>query len=64
MSFGTVTDWYSTIVREGERLGCNKRLTVDWARFATAWRSGYEPANGSRAARRIALDDNRPRSTE
>ena len=27
--FGTVTDWHSTIVREGERLGCDKRLTVD-----------------------------------
>ena len=44
--FGTVTDWYSTIVREGERLGCNKQLSVDWARFATAWRGGYEPAMG------------------
>ena len=30
--FGTVTDWYSTIVREGERLGCDKRIAVDWAR--------------------------------
>ena len=44
--FGTVTDWYSTIVREGERLGCDKGITVDWARFATAWRGGYEPAMG------------------
>ena len=30
MSDGTVTDWHSTIVREGERLGCDKRITVDW----------------------------------
>ena len=44
--FGTVTDWYSTIVREGECLGCDKGLAVDWARFATAWRGGYEPAMG------------------
>ncbi|MXX40793.1 MAG: haloacid dehalogenase type II [Gemmatimonadetes bacterium] len=44
--FGTVTDWHSTIVREGERLGSDKRLTVDWAHFATAWRGGYEPAMG------------------
>ena len=44
--FGTVTDWYSTIVREGERLGCDKGITVDWARFASAWRGGYEPAMG------------------
>ena len=26
--FGTVTDWYSTIVREGERLGYDKRIAV------------------------------------
>ncbi len=44
--FGTVTDWYSTIVREGERLGCDKGISVDWAHFARAWRSGYEPAMG------------------
>lgn len=40
--FGTVADWYSTIVREGERLGYD----ADWARFAKAWRNGYEPAMG------------------
>ena len=44
--FGTVTDWYSTIVREGERLGCDKGSAVDWSRFARAWRRGYEPAMG------------------
>ncbi len=44
--FGTATDWYSTIVREGDCLGYDKRVTVDWARFATAWRGGYEPAMG------------------
>ena len=44
--FGTVTDWRSTIIREGERLAAQKQITVDWARFAKAWRSGYEPAMG------------------
>ena len=42
--FGTVTDWYSTIIREGEQIGSRKQISVDWARFAKAWRSGYEPA--------------------
>lgn len=42
--FGTVTDWRSSIIREGRRLGGAKGLTVDWAAFADAWRGGYGPA--------------------
>ena len=42
--FGTVTDWRSTIVREGSELGLRKRLDVDWPAFALAWRAGYQPA--------------------
>lgn len=42
--FGTVTDWRSTIIREGQRLGREKKLQVDWEAFADAWRGGYEPA--------------------
>jgi 2-haloacid dehalogenase len=42
--FGTVVDWRSTIVREGERLGRKKNLDVDWAAFADAWRSRYAPS--------------------
>ena len=44
--FGTVTDWYSTIIREGEQFGSQKQIAVDWSGFAKAWRRGYEPAMG------------------
>lgn len=42
--FGTVTDWRSTIMHEGATWGQQKNIGVDWARFADAWRGGYEPA--------------------
>lgn len=42
--FGTVVDWRSTIIREGENLGRRKSLDVDWAAFADDWRAGYGPA--------------------
>jgi len=42
--FGTVVDWRSSIVREGEALGRAKGLDVDWPRFADAWRGLYQPA--------------------
>jgi 2-haloacid dehalogenase len=41
--FGTVVDWRSSLVREGEALGRAKGLQVDWARFADAWRGLYQP---------------------
>lgn len=42
--FGTVVDWRSTIIREGQQLGEAKGIQLDWARFADAWRAGYQPA--------------------
>ena len=42
--FGTVVDWRSTIIREGEQLGREKNLDLDWAAFADAWRSRYAPS--------------------
>ena len=42
--FGTVVDWRSSLIREGRNLGRRKRLKVDWAAFADAWRAGYQPA--------------------
>ncbi len=42
--FGTVVDWRGSIIREGERLGRAKGLSVDWGRLADAWRAGYAPA--------------------
>ena len=44
--FGTVVDWRSTIIREGQELGRRKQLTVDWPAFADAWRAGYPLAMG------------------
>jgi 2-haloacid dehalogenase len=41
--FGTVVDWRRSIIREGEALGRAKGLSVDWARFADAWRGLYQP---------------------
>ena len=41
--FGTVVDWRSSVIREGEALGRAKGLTVDWAAFADAWRGLYQP---------------------
>jgi 2-haloacid dehalogenase len=42
--FGTVVDWRSSIVREGQMLSAAKDLKVDWPAFADAWRAGYAPA--------------------
>lgn len=42
--FGTVVDWRSSLIREGELLGARKGLKADWAAFADAWRGGYAPA--------------------
>jgi 2-haloacid dehalogenase len=42
--FGTVVDWRGSLIAEGRALGRRKRLTVDWAAFADAWRAGYAPA--------------------
>lgn len=42
--FGTVVDWRSSIMREGEELTARTGIEVDWPRFADAWRAGYGPA--------------------
>src|SRR5215213_3276731 len=42
--FGTVVDYRTTIVAEGERLGKARGLDVDWAAFADAWRGRYRPS--------------------
>jgi 2-haloacid dehalogenase len=43
-TFGTVVDWRSSVIAEGEKLGKQKGLNVDWAAFADAWRGGYGPS--------------------
>src|SRR5262245_39722747 len=42
--FGTVVDWRSSVIAEGAKLGAEKGLKVDWAKFAAAWRAGYMPS--------------------
>ncbi len=42
--FGTVVDWRSAVIREGEELGRKKDLDVDWAAFADEWRGRYAPS--------------------
>ena len=43
-TFGTVVDWRSSVIAEGQRLGKEKHLDVDWTKFADAWRAGYAPS--------------------
>ena len=43
-TFGTVVDWRTSIILEGEQLGRVKGLKVDWAKFADTWRAGYGPS--------------------
>lgn len=42
--FGTVVDWRSSLIREGQLLSAEKGFDVDWAEFADRWRGGYGPA--------------------
>ncbi len=42
--FGTVVDWRSSIIRDGQLLSQRKSLDIDWGRFADEWRAGYGPA--------------------
>ena len=46
--FGTVVDWRSSIIAEGQalqqRLGPALAASVAWPALADAWRAGYQPA--------------------
>ena len=42
--FGTMVDYRTTIITEGERLAEDKGIEIDWAAFADAWRGRYRPA--------------------
>ena len=42
--FGTVVDWRSSIIHEGQRLQQRLGLPADWPALADAWRAGYQPA--------------------
>lgn len=43
-TFGTVVDWRSVIIEEGEQLSKAKGLKVNWAAFADEWRGAYGPS--------------------
>ena len=42
--FGTVVDWRSSIIREGQLLSAQKGFEIDWPTFADRWRGGYGPS--------------------
>ena len=42
--FGTVVDWRGSIIREARALARRRKLKLDAAAFADAWRAGYRPA--------------------
>ena len=42
--FGTVVDWRGSITREARELARRRKLKLDAAAFADAWRAGYRPA--------------------
>ena len=42
--FGTVVDWRSSIIRELEAFGRERRISADWIALADAWRAGYQPS--------------------
>ena len=43
--FGTVVDWRTSIIREGQLLQQRVNLAPqDWGLFANDWRAGYQPA--------------------
>lgn len=42
--FGTVVDWRSSIIREGDDWNRGRQPPVDWARLADRWRGMYQPA--------------------
>jgi 2-haloacid dehalogenase len=43
-TFGTVVDWRSVVIAEGEALSRRKGLKVDWPAFADEWRGAYGPS--------------------
>lgn len=41
--FGTVVDYRSTIIAEGEQINRQKGWQIDWGQVADAWRGRYRP---------------------
>lgn len=43
-TFGTVVDWRSVVIEEGQALSKAKGFSLDWAAFADEWRGAYAPS--------------------
>jgi 2-haloacid dehalogenase len=43
-TFGTVVDWRTSVTNQVAAFAQRKGLKIDGAKFADAWRSGYQPA--------------------
>jgi 2-haloacid dehalogenase len=41
--FGTVVDWRSSIIKQGQQFGRLYSVEADWDAFADAWRGKYRP---------------------
>lgn len=44
--FGTVVDWRTSIIRQGQEFGKANGIEADWEAFADAWRGKYGPFMG------------------
>ncbi len=42
--FGTVVDWRSSIINEGQEINQARGICIDWAVFADEWRAKYQPS--------------------
>ena len=53
--FGTVVDWYGSIVAEGEQFGKAHGIDIDWAQFTLKWARRLRSRNEQGATWRIAV---------
>ncbi len=51
--FGTLVDWRTGVAREADRALSPLGYTLDWTRFADAWRAEYQPSMEEVRAGRI-----------
>src|SRR6516225_11000814 len=51
--FGTLVDWRTGVAREADRALRPLGYTLDWTRFADAWRGEYQPGMEEVRAGRI-----------
>ena len=42
--FGTVVDWRTSIIKQGNEFSASKNQNIDWERFADEWRGLYQPS--------------------